>query len=142
MQTHRLNGAHTAPFLFGRPLRGEAMPVQETTQDVPFWWLIVSCLVSALAGEMWRASDLPMPWSQILKRIALRYAASGLAGVAFMLIALSHVSSQMAFAIGILSSLAGADLALAVYNAWLRKRLGIETAQPTPQASQADNGQL
>ncbi len=129
MRSHSFDqGAHAAPFLFGRPLWGKDMPVtHENVQDTPLWMLIGSCLIAALAGELHRASELlEMSWVTIVKRIALRYLASAVVGsIAAFICVDQHFSIGLTFAVGMFFSLAGADAAIAIYTSFVKRRLGV-----------------
>ena len=54
--------------------------------DVPLW-LLVLLSMAGLSGEMLRASGTDLGLRQILQRVALRFLASGLLGLAPLLLA-------------------------------------------------------
>ena len=56
--------------------------------DVPLW-LLVLLSMAGLSGEMLRASGTDLGLRQILQRVALRFLASGLLGMATLLLALA-----------------------------------------------------
>lgn len=93
--------------------------------DLPMWVVIVLALASGVSGELWRASsDHELVWSEIAKRVLMRFSSAGLFGFAAflsMIAAGAHV--LMAVAACIIVGTMGADIASAVYARWLEKKL-------------------
>lgn len=93
--------------------------------DMPMWVVIVLALASGVSGELWRASsDHDLIWSEIAKRVLMRFSSAGLFGFATflsMIAAGAHV--MLAVAACIIVGTMGADIASAVYARWLEKKL-------------------
>ena len=92
--------------------------------NIPFWQMVAFALVCGLAGEMYRADSAGMPPMQIIKRALIRSGASVGVGICALLICL-HVNADvyLSGAITGLTSLAGAEAAIAIYVAWIRRKV-------------------
>ena len=60
----------------------------QALSDVPLWLLVLLSL-AGLSGEMLRASGSELGLRQILQRVALRFLASGLLGMATLLLVMA-----------------------------------------------------
>lgn len=102
------------------------MTDEQALAEMPIWMVIVLALVGGVSGEMWRADkDGARGWS-LVRRLALRSGACVVCGVGtMMLLYAAGVSMMTAGGIGCLTSLAGADVALALYERWAARRLGV-----------------
>ncbi|MBH8611838.1 phage holin family protein [Pseudomonas mohnii] len=94
--------------------------------DIPIWLVVVLALVGGLSGEMWRADkDGARGWT-LLRRLALRSGACMVGGVsAIMLLYAAGLSIWVAGAFGGLTAMAGADVAIGLYERWAAKRIGV-----------------
>ncbi|POA78852.1 phage holin family protein [Pseudomonas sp. DP16D-R1] len=94
--------------------------------DIPIWLVVVLALVGGLSGEMWRADkDGARGWA-LLRRLALRSGACMVGGVsAIMLLYAAGLSIWVAGAFGGLTAMAGADVAIGLYERWVAKRIGV-----------------
>lgn len=98
--------------------------------DVPLW-LLVLLSMAGLSGEMLRAAGSDLGLRQILQRVALRFLASGLLGMATLLLAMALWSNlYLAAGLGIVIAVIGADVAGGLYTQFLAKRAGISEASP------------
>lgn len=99
----------------------------QTLADVPFWMLVLLSM-AGISGEMLRASGSDLSLRQILQRVALRFLASGLLGMATLLLALALWSNlYLAAGLGIVIAVIGADVAGGLYTQILAKKAGITT---------------
>ncbi|MCQ9422707.1 pyocin R2, holin [Pseudomonas sp. LJDD11] len=107
------------------------MTDEQALAEMPIWMVIVLALVGGVSGEMWRADkDGARGWA-LVRRLALRSGACVVCGVGtMMLLYAAGVSMMTAGGIGCLTSLAGADVALALYERWAAKRLGVPPVPP------------
>ncbi|WP_323164483.1 phage holin family protein [Pseudomonas atacamensis] len=105
---------------------------QQALAEMPIWLVIVLALVGGVSGEMWRADkDGARGWA-LLRRLALRSGACIACGVtAMMLMIAAGMSLWTAGALGCLTAMAGADVAIGLYERWAAKRLGLSEAPPT-----------
>lgn len=104
---------------------------QQTLADMPLWMVIVLSLVGGISGEMWRADKAGMRGWSLMRRLALRSGACVVCGVSsMMLLYAAGVSMMAAGAVGCLTAMAGADVAIGLYERWVAKRLGVEDACP------------
>ena len=105
--------------------------------DIPSWLVVVLALVGGLSGEMWRADkDGARGWA-LLRRLALRSGACMVGGVsAIMLLYAAGLSIWVAGAFGGLTAMAGADVAIGLYERWAAKRIGV--CQMPPRDSRPD----
>ena len=94
--------------------------------DIPIWLVVVLALVGGLSAEMWRADkDGARGWA-LLRRLALRSGACMVGGVsAIMLLYAAGLSIWVAGAFGGLTAMAGADVAIGLYERWVAKRIGV-----------------
>ena len=105
---------------------------QQALVEMPIWLVIVLALVGGVSGEMWRADkDGARGWA-LLRRLALRSGACIACGVtAMMLMIAAGMSIWTAGALGCLTAMAGADVAIGLYERWAAKRLGVCEVPPT-----------
>jgi hypothetical protein len=99
---------------------------QQALLDMPIWLVIALALVGGLSGEMWRADkDGARGWT-LLRRLVLRSGACMVGGVsAIMLLYAAGLSIWVAGAFGCLTAMAGADVAIGLYERWAARRIGI-----------------
>lgn len=99
---------------------------QQALAEMPIWLVIVLSLVGGVSGEMWRADkDGARGWA-LLRRLALRSGACIACGVsAMMLMIAAGMSIWAAGSFGCLTAMAGADVAIGLYERWAAKRLGV-----------------
>lgn len=107
------------------------MTDEQALAEMPIWLVIVLAIVGGVSGEMWRADkDGARGWA-LVRRLALRSGACVVCGVGtMMLLYAAGVSMMTAGGIGCLTSLAGADVALVLYERWAAKRLGVSPITP------------
>lgn len=99
--------------------------VQQSLADLPTWLLILVAL-AGLTGEMWRADAAGMAVGELVKRVALRFGASAIFGLATMLLAMGWGSSMLtAGALGSVVACLGADMASGLYSRWLARKAGV-----------------
>ncbi|HEY0288548.1 MAG TPA: phage holin family protein [Pseudomonas sp.] len=99
---------------------------QQALIDMPIWMVIVLSLVGGVSGEMWRADKAGMRGWSLIRRLALRSGACVVCGVSsMMLLYAAGVSVLAASAVGCLTAMAGADVAIGLYERWAAKRLGV-----------------
>ncbi|KAA0996818.1 pyocin R2, holin [Pseudomonas sp. ANT_J12] len=104
---------------------------QQALLDMPIWLVIVLALVGGVSGEMWRADKEGAKGWALLRRLALRSGACVICGVsAIMLLYAAGVSIWTACAFGCLTAMAGADVAIGLYERWAAKRLGVCDVPP------------
>ncbi|MEW5546735.1 phage holin family protein [Pseudomonas soli] len=100
---------------------------QQALLDMPLWLVVVLALLGGLSGEMWRADKAGARGWALLRRLALRSGACMVCGVStVMLLYASGMSIWSASAFGCLTAMAGADVAIGLYERWAARRLGIE----------------
>jgi hypothetical protein len=99
---------------------------QQALAEMPIWLVIVLALVGGVSGEMWRADkDGARGWA-LMRRLALRSGACIVCGVsAMMLMIAAGMSIWTAGSLGCLTAMAGADVAIGLYERWAAKRLGV-----------------
>lgn len=103
----------------------------QTLADMPIWMVIVLSLLGGISGEMWRADKAGMRGWALTRRLALRSGACVVCGVSTtMLLYAAGVSMITASAAGCLTAMAGADVAIGLYERWVAKRLGLDDAPP------------
>jgi hypothetical protein len=91
--------------------------------------VIVLSLMGGISGEMWRADKVGIRGWSLIRRLALRSGACVVCGVSTtMLLYAAGVSMIAASAAGCLTAMAGADVAIGLYERWVAKRLGIADA--------------
>jgi hypothetical protein len=105
---------------------------QQALAEMPIWLVIVLALVGGVSGEMWRADkDGARGWA-LLRRLALRSGACIVCGVsAMMLMIAAGMSIWTAGSLGCLTAMAGADVAIGLYERWAAKRLGVSEVPPS-----------
>ncbi|MFJ4605038.1 phage holin family protein [Pseudomonas atacamensis] len=105
---------------------------QQALAEMPIWLVVVLALVGGVSGEMWRADkDGARGWA-LLRRLALRSGACIVCGVtAMMLMIAAGMSLWTAGALGCLTAMAGADVAIGLYERWAAKRLGLSESAST-----------
>ncbi|MNZ06992.1 hypothetical protein D3C78_237580 [compost metagenome] len=105
------------------------MSTDQPLADMPFWLLVLLSL-AGLSGEMLRASGSNLTLRQILQRVALRFLASGLLGMATVLLAMALWSNlYTAMGLGIVIAVIGADVAGGLYTQLLAKRAGLQVPE-------------
>ncbi|QZI69564.1 pyocin R2, holin [Pseudomonas protegens] len=110
---------------------------QQALLDMPIWLVIVLALVGGVSGEMWRADKEGARGWSLLRRLALRSGACVVCGVsAIMLLYAAGVSIWTACAFGCLTAMAGADVAIGLYERWAAKRIGV--CEPPSRDSNSD----
>jgi len=112
---------------------------QQALLDMPLWLVIVLALLGGLSGEMWRADKAGARGWALVRRLLLRSGACMVCGVStVMLLYASGMSIWSASAFGCLTAMAGADVAIGLYERWAARRLGIE--QPSASVDADDRG--
>ncbi len=102
---------------------------QQTIADMPFW-LLVLISMAGLSGEMLRASGNDLTMWQIVKRIGLRFMASGFIGMGTLLLVISGGGDiYLAAGIGIVVAVIGADVAGGLYTQWLARKAGAKAGE-------------
>ncbi|SDY85388.1 phage holin family protein [Pseudomonas sp. NFIX28] len=111
---------------------------QQALLDMPIWLVIVLALVGGVSGEMWRADKEGARGWLLIRRLALRSGACVICGVStIMLLYAAGVSIWTAGAFGCLTAMAGADVAIGLYERWAAKRLGVCEVPPKDPRSDA-----
>lgn len=104
---------------------------QQALADMPVWLVIVLSLIGGVSGEMWRADKEGMRGWSLVRRLVLRSGACVVCGLStMMLLHVNGVSIWAASAVGCLTAMAGADVAIGLYERWAAKRLGVCEAPP------------
>lgn len=104
---------------------------QQTLLDMPIWLVIVLALMGGVSGEMWRADKEGARGWLLVRRLVLRSGACVICGVStIMLLYAAGVSIWTAGAFGCLTAMAGADVAIGLYERWAAKRLGVCEVPP------------
>lgn len=99
--------------------------------EMPIWMVVVLSLVGGVSGEMWRADKAGIRGWALVRRIALRSGACVVSGMAtIMLMYSAGISIWSACAMGCLTAMAGADVAIGLYERWAAKRLGLLQVPP------------
>ncbi|WP_095162649.1 phage holin family protein [Pseudomonas sp. Irchel 3F5] len=105
---------------------------QQTLIDMPIWMVIVLALVGGVSGEMWRADKAGARGWSLVRRIALRSGACIVCGLSTIMLLYSlGLSIWSAGAVGCLTAMAGADVAIGLYERWAAKRLGVCDVPPS-----------
>ncbi|MGF6591096.1 hypothetical protein LOY37_18255 [Pseudomonas sp. B21-012] len=105
---------------------------QQTLIDMPIWMVIVLALVGGVSGEMWRADKAGARGWGLVRRIALRSGACIVCGLSTIMLLYSlGLSIWSAGAVGCLTAMAGADVAIGLYERWAAKRLGVCDVPPS-----------
>ena len=104
---------------------------QQALAEMPVWLVIVLSLIGGVSGEMWRADKEGMRGWSLVRRLVLRSGACVVCGLStMMLLHVNGVSIWAASAVGCLTAMAGADVAIGLYERWAAKRLGVCEAPP------------
>lgn len=104
---------------------------QQALVEMPIWLVIVLSLVGGVSGEMWRADKAGVRGWSLVRRIVLRSGACIVCGLStIMLFYSAGLSIWTAGAIGCLTAMAGADVAIGLYERWAAKRLGVCEMSP------------
>ena len=99
---------------------------QQALAEMPIWMVIVLSLVGGVSGEMWRADKAGVRGWSLIRRLALRSGACVACGLSTMLLLhAAGVSIVAAGGLGCLTAMAGADVAIGLYERWVAKRLGV-----------------
>ena len=99
---------------------------QQALAEMPIWLVIILALIGGVSGEMWRADKEGARGWSLVRRLALRSGACMVCGVsAWMLCCAAGMSIWTAGAIGCLTAMAGADVAIGLYERWAAKRIGV-----------------
>lgn len=110
---------------------------QQALLDMPIWLVILLAVAGGVSGEMWRADKEGARGWSLLRRLALRSGACMICGVsAIMLLYAAGVSIWAAGAFGCLTAMAGADVAIGLYERWAAKRIGV--CEVPPRDSRSD----
>ena len=107
---------------------------QQTLADMPIWLVIVLALLGGVSGEMWRADKEGTTGWPLFRRLVLRSGACMICGVSStMLLYAAGLTIWSASALGCLTAMAGADVAIGLYERWAARRLELnEPAVPRP----------
>lgn len=96
--------------------------------DFPFWQTVLFAFGCGLAGEMFRADQQGLPAKQIFHRALLRSGASIAGGICTLLLCLHfNIDVYLSGAITGAASLAGAEVVIALYLAWLKRKVGAQS---------------
>lgn len=99
---------------------------EQALAEVPIWLVVLLALLGGVSGEMWRADKEGTSGWALLRRVALRSGACVVCGLStMMLLHAGGLSILAAGSIGCLTAMAGADVAVGMYERWALKRLGI-----------------
>lgn len=100
---------------------------QQMLLEVPIWLVLVLALLGGLTGEMWRADKAGARGWALMRRVLLRSGACVVCGVStVMLLYATGLSIWSAGALGCLTAMAGADVAIGLYERWAARRLGLD----------------
>tara|TARA_R110002051_G_scaffold163921_4_gene235138 strand:+ start:1033 stop:1377 length:345 start_codon:yes stop_codon:yes gene_type:complete len=93
--------------------------------DLPLWVVIILAMASGVSGELWRVSrEKDLEWPDIAKRVALRFGASVMFGLATFMLALYFAENVLfAAACCIIIGTMGADVASALYERWVARKI-------------------
>lgn len=104
---------------------------QQALVEMPIWMVIILSLVGGVSGEMWRADKAGVRGWALVRRIVLRSGACIVCGLStIMLLYSMGASLWAAAAFGCLTAMAGADVAISLYERWAAKRLGVCEVPP------------
>lgn len=104
---------------------------QQALAEMPIWLVIVLALVGGVSGEMWRADKEGARGWALARRLALRSGACIVCGMAAMMLLIgAGVSVWTAGAFGCLTAMAGADVAIGLYERWAARRIGLSDQPP------------
>ncbi|MFC3944304.1 pyocin R2, holin [Pseudomonas gingeri NCPPB 3146 = LMG 5327] len=109
---------------------------QQALIEMPIWMVILLSMIGGVSGEAWRADKDGMRGWPLMRRLALRSGACVVCGLStMMLLNAAGVSILAAGSIGCITAMAGADVAIGLYERWAAKRLGL--SQEPPASSEA-----
>ena len=95
----------------------------QTIADLPMW-VVIAIALAGLTGEMLRADHAGVTGWTVVRRIALRAGASVMAGgAAGLLVIAGGGGLVLALAAAILSGLMGADVAIALWQRRVMRRV-------------------
>ncbi|MFJ3112289.1 phage holin family protein [Pseudomonas putida] len=104
---------------------------QQALVEMPIWMVIILSLVGGVSGEMWRADKAGVRGWALVRRIVLRSGACIVCGLStIMLLYSMGASLWFSAAFGCLTAMAGADVAISLYERWAAKRLGVCNVPP------------
>ncbi|MDP9526138.1 phage holin family protein [Pseudomonas protegens] len=104
---------------------------QQALAEMPIWLVIVLALVGGVSGEMWRADKEGARGWALVRRLALRSGACIACGMAAMMLLIgAGLSVWTAGAFGCLTAMAGADVAIGLYERWAARRIGLSDQPP------------
>lgn len=104
---------------------------QQALIEMPVWMVILLSLVGGISGEAWRADKAGVSGWSLVRRLLLRSGACVVCGLStMMLLHASGMSVLAAGSIGCLTAMAGADVAIGLYERWAAKRLGVCDVPP------------
>ena len=107
---------------------------QQALAEMPIWLVILLAVVGGVSGGLWRANKEGARGWSLQRRLALRSGACMICGVsAIMLLYAAGLSIWAAGAFGCLTAMAGADVAIGLYERWAAKRIGVCEVQPRDQ---------
>lgn len=98
---------------------------QHALGDMPLW-LVIMIALAGLSGEMLRASGTDLTAGELAKRVALRFGACAVFGLASLMLALAAGAPVLAAGgIGCVVAVLGADVAGGLYTRWLARKAGV-----------------
>jgi len=104
---------------------------QQALIEMPIWMVIVLSMVGGVSGEAWRADKAGVRGWSLVRRLALRSGACVACGLStMMLLHAAGVSILAAGSIGCITAMAGADVAIGLYERGAAKRLGVCDVPP------------
>ncbi|NWA04794.1 phage holin family protein [Pseudomonas gingeri] len=104
---------------------------QQALIDMPIWMVILLSMIGGVSGEAWRADKAGVRGWSLMRRLALRSGACVVCGLStMMLLSAAGVSILAAGSIGCITAMAGADVAIGLYERWAAKRLGLSEEPP------------
>ncbi|VVN87877.1 phage holin family protein [Pseudomonas fluorescens] len=99
--------------------------------DMPIGLVTILALIGGVSGEMWRADKEGARGWSLVRRLILRSGACMICGVsAIMLLYAAGLSIWAAGAFGCLTAMAGADVAIGLYERWATRKLGVCEVPP------------
>lgn len=102
---------------------------QHALGDMPLW-LVIMIALAGLSGEMLRASGTDMTAGELAKRVALRFGACAVFGLASLMLTLAAGAPVLAAGgVGCVVAVLGADVAGGLYTRWLAKRAGLQVPE-------------
>ncbi|MGY2170569.1 phage holin family protein [Pseudomonas gingeri] len=104
---------------------------QQALIEMPIWMVILLSMIGGVSGEAWRADKAGVRGWSLMRRLALRSGACVVCGLStMMLLNAAGVSILAAGSIGCITAMAGADVAIGLYERWAAKRLGLSEEPP------------